>query len=195
VSEQEQPSTDRGSGKARWLAGQEELARAAEARPRWRRGLLPGSTLPSTHAPGWEQRHWTSRVLHHVGQIVAHSGAGIVAAALVLGWAVAGIVTGFPEWWATVLYSSTASVTFIMVFVIQHTHGRQIAATQRKLDELIRTTVSADNTLIAVEEAADEQLEVLTHLNVADRTTATTELEDADSDTDATMTNDAIPTT
>jgi len=42
------------------------------------------------------------------------------------------------QWWLTVLYAATASVTFVMVFVIQHTKARQTSATQRKLDELIR---------------------------------------------------------
>lgn len=96
-----------------------------------------------------------------------------MAAGLVVGWGVVGAVTGFPAWWQTVLYSVTASVTFVMVFVIQHTQGRQIAATQRKLDELIRTTAPADNSLIAVEEAPDAELQALTDLNLEDREHAT----------------------
>ena len=56
-----------------------------------------------------------------------------------------------------------------MVFVIQHTHERQTFATQRKLDELIRSSTQADDTLIAVEEAADGQLQALANLNLADR--------------------------
>ena len=80
--------------------------------------------------------------------------------------------TGFPAWWQTMLYSVTGSITFVMVFVIQHTQERQTSATQRKLDELIRSSVRADNTLIAVEESADEHLQALAHLNIADRTRA-----------------------
>ena len=53
--------------------------------------------------------------------------------------------------------------------MIQHTQERQTSATQRKLDELIRTSIRADNTLIAVEEATDEHLQALAHLNLADR--------------------------
>ena len=92
-----------------------------------------------------------------------------VAAFLLSTWVVVGLVTGFPSWWQVILYSVTASVTFVMVFVIQHTQGRQIAATQRKLDELIRTTTRADDALIAVEEAPDEELQALTDLNLEDR--------------------------
>ena len=62
----------------------------------------------------------------------------------------------------------------MMVFVIQHTQERQTSATQRKLDELIRVSSEADNALIAVEEAGDEHLQALTHLNIADRANAVT---------------------
>ena len=114
----------------------------------------------------------TSRALHRIGEVASGSGAGIVAAALVIGWMVVGLYYGFPTWWQTVLYSVTGSVTFVMVFVIQHAHERQTFGTQRKLDELIRASSRADNSLIAVEEAPDEHLQALAHLNLADRSRA-----------------------
>ena len=113
------------------------------------------------HASEWTQRHWSSRALHRVGDAVAHAGFGILAAMLVVAWAIVGIATRFPGWWQTTLYSVTGSVTFVMVFVIQHTQQRQVAATQRKLDELLRSSKDADSTLIAVEEAPDDALETL----------------------------------
>jgi len=82
-------------------------------------------------------------------------------------------VFGFPEWWKTGLYSLTGAVTFIMVFVIQHTQARQISSIQRKLDELLRSSSGADNRLIAVEEAAEEELLALADVNVEDRESAT----------------------
>ena len=145
----------------------------------WHRGMFSGPSDASTHAPGWEQRHWTSRVLHRVGGIAAQSGAGIVASVLVVVWAAVGLLFGFPQWWQTVLYSVTGSVTFVMVFVIQHAQERQTSGTQRKLDELIRSSTRADNTLIAVEEAPDEHLEALAHLNLADRKQAAGDTESA----------------
>jgi len=57
----------------------------------------------------------------------------------------------------------------VMVFVIQHTQERQTLATQRKLDELIRSSATADDSLIAVEEAGDEHLKALNDRNLADR--------------------------
>jgi low affinity Fe/Cu permease len=115
------------------------------------------------------ERHWTSRLLHHVGALTAHSGAGAVAAAALAIWLVVGAATGFEHWWELVLYSSTSAVTLLMVFVIQHTQARQTSGTQRKLDELIRSSATADSTYIAAEEAPDGELEALTELSEAER--------------------------
>ena len=95
---------------------------------------------------------------------------GVVAGALVVGWGVVGVVVGFPTWWATELYGVTASVTFVMVFVIQHTQSRQVTALQRKLDELDPGDERCRREhLIAVEEAPDEELQALADLNLSDR--------------------------
>jgi len=123
----------------------------------------------SAHAAEWTTRHWSSRLLHRVGETVAHARSGIIAAVLVIGWLAFGLLTRFPGWWQTTLYVATGSVTFVMVFVIQHTQQRQTAATQRKLDELLRSSRHADSTLIAVEEASDADLEELTRQHVAER--------------------------
>jgi low affinity Fe/Cu permease len=152
----------------RWVSDRHDDLLNERDHHRWRRGLFGGAT----HHDEWRARHWTSRLLHRMGEVVASAGTGVVAAVLVVGWAVVGAITDFPSWWATVLYSVTASVTFVMVFVIQHTQSRQTTAVQRKLDELIRATDAGDNNLIAVEEAPDEELQALADLNLDDRTSA-----------------------
>ena len=103
----------------------------------------------------------SSTALHHVGETVANALAGLTAAVLAAAWIIVGLVTGFPTWWQVSLYSSTATVTFVMVFVIQHTQSKQIVALQRKLDELIRSSHRADNSLINVEEAPETELQQL----------------------------------
>ena len=90
-------------------------------------------------------------------------------ACVVAGWVVVGAVTGFPRWWETVLYSTAASVTVVMVFAIQHTQHREQMVTQRKLDELVRALPEADDQLIAAEGATDDELDALAGLNDADR--------------------------
>lgn len=148
-------------------AGMPTDADPADNRLHWRRGMFGGARR--IHASEWSQRHWSSRTLHSVGDAAAHAGSGILAGVLVVGWLLVGLATGFPGWWQTTLYSTTGSVTFVMVFVIQHTQQRQVAATQRKLDELLRSSEHADSTLIAVEEAPDDALKDLARFHVAER--------------------------
>jgi low affinity Fe/Cu permease len=160
-SENSSPETDR----QRWVRERLEQDPAESGRRRPKHG----SSLASSHSDTWGERHWTSRLLHRVGEIAAHSMAGIVAAGLVVAWVVVGLLTKFPHWWEETLYSVTAAVTVVMVFVIQHTNERQTSATQRKLDELIRASTHADDGLIGVEEASDEHLQALAELNMNDR--------------------------
>jgi hypothetical protein len=60
-------------------------------------------------------------------------------------------------------------VMVVMVFALQHTQARQQAVTQRKLDELLRAQPTADDRLIALEGASDEELAALTDLSHAYR--------------------------
>ena len=46
-----------------------------------------------------------------------------------------------------------------MLFVIQHTQGREQAATQRKLDELLRALPEAESGLMMLEEASEDEMQ------------------------------------
>jgi len=70
-------------------------------------------------------------------------------------WVILSAVTDFPARWEQVFQSLVAAVTVVMVFVIQHTQARHQAATQRKLDEILRVLPDADNALVALEHASD----------------------------------------
>jgi low affinity Fe/Cu permease len=143
---------------------------AEPERPRWRRGLFGGDTARSRSAhPG---RRWSSLALHRLNEATAHSTAGLVAAALILAWVAYGFVIAFPGWWDNALFVVSSTVTLVLVFAIQHTQARQQTATQRKLDELLRAMPRADNRLVAVEGAPDQELEVLATQHLAIRTDA-----------------------
>ena len=160
-------------------AARRQVVRKAQHGADWHQGEITGSgdasPLPATgrrsgtHGESWRERPWSSRTLHRVGEVVAHSSAGLIAASVVVVWLGVGALVRFPDWWETVLYVSGSSVTLVMVFAIQHTQARQQSATQRKLDELLRAQPSADNTLISVEEAPDQELEARATLNLSDR--------------------------
>jgi low affinity Fe/Cu permease len=170
------PPVGQGRGeRQRWLEQQRKRLRRDRAESRMARPL-GRRAQPAPTAPGWQQRPATSRLVHWIGDRAARADVAIVAGAAMVAWGVLGALFRFPPWWQTALYSTTGAVTFVMVFVIQHTQERQTAATQRKLDELIRSSVTADNTLIALEAAGDDHLKVLADLNLADRERATQDL-------------------
>ena len=110
-----------------------------------------------------------------MGDASAHAAAGLAAMVAVLGWIILGAIIGFPDWWETAMYVTSSAITLVMVFAIQHTQSRQQMATQRKLDELVRSLPAADNRLISAESASDEELTALGELNATDRRSVVTD--------------------
>ena len=66
---------------------------------------------------------------------------------LVIAWALSGPLFGFSDTWQLVINTSTTIVTFLMVFLIQHTQNRDTLAVQLKLAELIIAVKGAENRL------------------------------------------------
>jgi low affinity Fe/Cu permease len=83
----------------------------------------------------------------------------IVAALVIIVWAVTGPLFGFSDTWQLVINTGTTIVTFLMVFLIQATQNRDSAALHVKLDELIRAIDPADNAMIDLDELTEEELE------------------------------------
>jgi len=97
---------------------------------------------------------WLYRVDHLSSLPVAALGMGAALAAAVA----LGVVLSFSSEWETGFVVGTSVVTLMMVFVIQHTQSREQAATQRKLDELLRALPGAEVGLMMLEEAPEEEL-------------------------------------
>ena len=83
------------------------------------------------------------------------------ATAGVLLWAVSGPLFQFSDTWQLVINTGTTVLTFLAVFLIQHSQNRDGRAIQLKLDELNRSTKDARNRLIDLEHCSDEEMERL----------------------------------
>jgi low affinity Fe/Cu permease len=99
-----------------------------------------------------------SRVLHFVGDLTARAGAAVLVTVVVVVYTVILVAKGFPGRWQMGFSTAAEAVTLIMLFVIQHTQNRQQLVTQLKLDELIRSSPSADDLLVHLEVAEDAEL-------------------------------------
>jgi low affinity Fe/Cu permease len=99
----------------------------------------------------------SGRLTHFTGTTPAF----MTALGIVLVWAVTGPLFHYSDTWQLVINTGTTVVTFLMVFLIQHTQNKDSLAVQLKLNELIAATRGASNRLVNIEQLDDEELSTL----------------------------------
>lgn len=138
----------------------------------------PVTSRPPTHGSA---RSTLSLLLSRVDRFASRPAAAVFVVAGAGAWLAVSIVAGFPARWETVFETVVSALTLAMVFVIQHTQARHQRATQRKLDEILLAMPDADNSLLTLEHASDEELHAVGHEHRSVRLAA---LEDEDEDED-----------
>jgi len=121
-------------------------------------------TANDTRHSGGPQRtasHVFSVLATRTAHFAGHPLAFTMAAAAVIAWALTGPLFHYSDTWQLVINTATTIITFLMVFLIQHTQNRDTLAIQVKLSELIMAVEQAENRLATVEDLSEEELEAL----------------------------------
>jgi low affinity Fe/Cu permease len=103
-------------------------------------------------------RRPTSKLLHALDTLTSTSWFALTVVTLDLLWVLFSLWFQFPSRLERIFQTMVAAFTLAMVFVIQHTQAREQEATQRKLDEILAALPDADNSVISLEHAPDDEL-------------------------------------
>jgi low affinity Fe/Cu permease len=87
-----------------------------------------------------------------------HWAAFTLSVLLVLIWGVSGPFFRWSDTWQLYANTATTVITFLMVFVLQHTQNRDSLALHLKLDGIIKAIAGVDDRLIHAEEETDDRL-------------------------------------
>ena len=139
-------------------------------RPKQANGRSPAAkTAPAKSQPNGSQNRaqeksqtgWFNWFAQNTAMLAGRPATFIIAATVIVVWGVSGPVFGYSDTWQLVINTGTTIVTFLMVFLIQHTQNRDTMALQIKLAELIIAMHGARNQVASAEDLCDEDLEAL----------------------------------
>ena len=118
---------------------------------------MTGKNQPH-HSPANGKPAWFTRFARWTANHAGRPSAFVLAAFVVVAWALTGPLFDFSDTWQLVINTGTTIVTFLMVFLIQNTQNRDSQALHLKLDELIRAKKGARNSLLDLDDMSDEEL-------------------------------------
>jgi low affinity Fe/Cu permease len=116
------------------------------------------SAVSAGEPPEDRERSPGKRLLSAVDRWASRPLTALIVISADLAWVLLSIVFGFPGLEERIFQSLVAALTLAMVFVIQHTQAREQIATQRKLDEILQALPGADNSLLTLEHASEDEL-------------------------------------
>ncbi|SAL48237.1 Low affinity iron permease [Caballeronia sordidicola] len=119
-------------------------------------------TVPDTSSPAYAASNPITRTFDIFASAVTRWAGSPVAFGLavisIVVWAVTGPVFHYSEDWQLVINTGTTIVTFVMVFLIQQSQNKDSVALHLKLNELLASHRPADNHLIGIEDASEDEL-------------------------------------
>ena len=89
-------------------------------------------------------------------------------------WLATGPIFGFSDTWQLIINTGTTIITFLMVFLLQHSQNRDTLALQVKLADLIIAVKGANNKLATAEDLSEKELAEL-HASYAHKAQQTLE--------------------
>ena len=119
-----------------------------------------------TKPPNTSQLSSPSRWLHIIDYYTSLPAATLIGLVVIITALLVGVALRFSSAWVTAFTVAAASVTVLMVLVIQHTQSRQQQSLQHKLDELLLAMPEAATELIMLEE---ESAETIPHIEAGHR--------------------------
>lgn len=103
-------------------------------------------------------KEFFSKVAAKTSDAIGSPWAFVIAFAAIILWLISGPLLGFSDTWQLIINTSTTIITFLTVFLIQHTQNKNDRATQLKLDEIIHSISKARNDFIDLEDMNDDKL-------------------------------------
>lgn len=99
-----------------------------------------------------------SNIAQKTSEALGSPWAFTIALGVIIIWLISGPFLGFSDTWQLIINTSTTIVTFLTVFLIQHTQNKNDKAIHLKLDELIHAITTARNDFIELEDLSEEEL-------------------------------------
>jgi low affinity Fe/Cu permease len=126
----------------------------------WSVGSGPAPAGAAPMASEENKSPWTfSDLARRASYVLGTPVAFAIALSIVLIWLLSGPVFGYSDTWQLIINTGTTIITFLMVFLVQHTQNRDARALHLKLDELLRSIENARDRLIDLETCSDEELD------------------------------------
>lgn len=96
-----------------------------------------------------------------ISDIVGNAISFSAAIFFIIIWLIAGPFFHYSDTWQLVINTATTIITFLIVFLIQHTQNRDTEILNLKLDELIKGHKGARNSIIDLNKLTDDELKNL----------------------------------